>query len=424
MKGTARVCAALALAILVFPHRLRAQGSAPADSSLDNTIQAGEASAEPPRRSLVKWNEYDGPFLTARLGAGFLYDFATYSQDAESEQQVDLASAAKVRDARLLLNGRIKSQRAITWSLGLMYDGAADRWLFRQTGIMVAVPEWWGHVFIGRSKEGFSLNKVMVGYAGWSMERSPISDATIPLLADGIKWLGYLPSHKLLWNFGYYVDWLSEGQSFSSYDQQVVLRLATLPLLSKADRTVLHIAFNGRYGLPDGGFLRLRSRPESNTAPYFVDTDKFPADHATFAGWEVYYRKGSWLLGHEFWTQWIASTQKGDPVVHGGDVMVSWLITGETRGYNTIGGYFNAVSPDRTVFEGGPGAWEAVLKFSSIDLDDRGLQGGKFWRLTPMVNWLMSDQVRLELAYGYGVLSRFGLEGKTQFFQGRMQLQI
>ena len=83
----------------------------------------------------------------------------------------------------------------------------------RETGIMIAVPELWGHVFVGRTKEGFSLNKVMIGYAGWTMERSTISDATIPILADGIKWLGYLPEHRILWNLGVYGDWLSEGQS-------------------------------------------------------------------------------------------------------------------------------------------------------------------------------------------------------------------
>ncbi len=81
---------------------------------------------------------------------------------------------------------------------GLMYDGATDSWLVRETGIMVEVPEIWGHVFVGRTKEGFSLNKVMVGYAGWTMERATISDATIPILADGVKWLGLAPKLRLV----------------------------------------------------------------------------------------------------------------------------------------------------------------------------------------------------------------------------------
>jgi hypothetical protein len=34
---------------------------------------------------------------------------------------------------------------------------------------MIAVPNLWGNIFIGRSKEGFYVNKVMVGYDGWTM---------------------------------------------------------------------------------------------------------------------------------------------------------------------------------------------------------------------------------------------------------------
>ena len=62
------------------------------------------------------------------------------------------------------------------------------------------------------------------------MERSTMSDATIPLLADGFKWLGYTPKHGFLWNFGYYNDWLSQGQSFSTYHNQTVLRAVWLPI--------------------------------------------------------------------------------------------------------------------------------------------------------------------------------------------------
>ena len=116
-----------------------------------------------------------------------------------------------MRDFRVILNGRIKTRRAITWCAGLMYDG--DKWLVRQTGVMIAIPELKGQVCVGRSKEGISLNMVMVGYSGWTMERSTTVVATVPLLADGIKWLGYLEK-ELLYNLGWYTDVLSEGQSF------------------------------------------------------------------------------------------------------------------------------------------------------------------------------------------------------------------
>jgi len=114
----------------------------------------------------------------------------------------------------------------------------------------------------------------------------------------------------------------------------------------------------------------------------------------------------------------------GNVLFHGGNVVAAWTITGETRPYNAPGAFFEAVSPTRTVFEGGPGAWEAVLHVSYIDLDSGMFHGGKFWRLTPMVNWHLSDNVRVDLEYGYGELDRFGLDGGTQFFQGRIQFTL
>ncbi len=80
------------------------------------------------------------------------------------------------------------------------------------------------------------------------------------------------------------------------------------------------------------------------------------------AALEVYYRPGPLLVGGEYFVQKVGSPETGDPWFHGGDVAVSWLVTGETRKYNTVGGYFKSVSPARTVFEGGPGrssSWAA-----------------------------------------------------------------
>jgi phosphate-selective porin OprO/OprP len=392
--------------------------------TLDDTIEAGEAEVEVPARRLIRWNEYEGPFFTFRFGGGLLYEYAAYAQDENSKDQFGLTPATKVRDARLLLKGRFRFRRDVTWTSGLMYDGPTGNWLVRETGIMVAVPEILGHIFIGRTKEGFSLNKVMVGYAGWTMERSTISDATIPILADGIKWLGYAPRAKLIWNLGFYGDWVSEGQSFSTYDHQVSGRLAWLPHLSPSGGKLVHVGMSVRYGKPNEGKLRLRSRPEAFPAPYFVETAEFAAKNTKMIGVEAYYRPGSLLVGTEYFLQKVNAADSADPFFHGGDVVVAWLATGETRAYNIRGGFFNQISPKHPVFEGGSGAWEFVERFSYIDLDSNALRGGKFWRFTSIVNWYLSDHVRLVMNYGYGSLDRFEVLGKTHFFQSRIQLQL
>lgn len=398
------------------------------DSTLVTKLEAGdEADVVEPRRQLIKWNHYEGKYFSIRFGGGYLEDIATFSQDEASKEQYAMGYDTKLRDLRGVFKGRFgpaKMKHPVTYTTGIMYDAPNKKLLFRETGLMFGIPELFGYFFIGRTKEGFSLNKVMVGYAGWTNERSTMSDATVPILGDGIKWIGFVPKLRIGWNIGYFFDQFNQEQSFSTYDNQEVARIMWNPILSEAKKTVFHLGVNLRQGKVDGDTLQLRSRPEAWTAPYFLDTKKFPALTTFMYGGEIYYRRGPWLFGTEYWWQQIESQQTGNPLVHGGDIVATWMITGETREYNTAGGFFKGILPDKSLFEGGPGAVEAVLRFSYTDLDDAGIKGGRFWRFTPMINWHISDNIRLEFTYGYGTLYKFGLIGHTQFFQGRLQLQL
>ena len=416
-----RISLLIALIVAMAPSSSRSQDSrATPDSTIDTTAEANEA--DKPRRKLVKWNEYDGPISTIRLGANFMLDFATFSQDDESKQQVEMEPDIGVRDFRLLFGGRFKTKRPLSWALGYMYDGKDDEWRFRKTGLLIGVPELSGRFFIGRDKEGYSMVKLMAGTHGWTMERSPAMDAFMPILADGVKYIGYYEGPRIHLDLGWFTDTLSEDEKFATSDQQTIVRLGWLPILSEEDKELLHVAVMVRDTEPDEGMLQVRARPEINLSPYFVDTGKFPADHARTSGVEAYYRKGPWLFGGEYDWQDVSPVAGGNVLFHGGNIAAAWLITGETRPYNAPGAFFGAVSPERSVFEGGPGAWEAVLHINYIDLDSGMFHGGKFWRITPMVNWHMSDNVRLEFVYGYGELDRFDTTGGTQFFQSRIQL--
>ena len=96
-----------------------------------------------------------------------------FRRTSKARSRLPSRLAYKLRDFRFLLSGRFPElKRSVTYSIGIMYDAPTHSWLIRQTGIMVALPEKWGYLFIGRSKEGFSLNKVMTGYDGWTMERA------------------------------------------------------------------------------------------------------------------------------------------------------------------------------------------------------------------------------------------------------------
>ena len=395
------------------------------DSVLSAQLTAGEADNEPMRRNLLRRLEWNLGFTTMHVGGGLLFDWIAYSQDSASKEQFpDLNPQYKFRDGRILLGGRFKAKRPFTWQAGVMYDVATSRWLVRQTGFMVSVPEIYSHFFLGRAKEGFSLNKVMVGYDGWSMERLPFTDATVPLLADGIKWLGYNPNNHLFWNLGAFMDALSEGQTFSTYNYQFVVRAGWDPFGGDTAGKLLHLGMNFRTGSPDKDSLRLRSKPEAFPAPYFIDTGKFPASWANAFGPELYYRLGRVLMGGEYYWQKVRSPQTGNPWFHGGEVVVSWATTGEARPFNLAGNYFTELVPDSTVIQGSSGAWAPLVKVSYSNLTNGPLQGGILWRITPMINWYLTDNVRWEFAYGYAILTRFETRGATMFFQSRIQLRL
>ena len=422
------VGASIIWVLLITPLGTQAQGTgatgAAADPSIHTTIDAAEADGDEPKRKLIKWNEYDGRFFTARLGGGFLYDFSSYAQNSSSKEQIGLKPKADLRDFRLLLKGRLKFAERLTYTIGYMYDKGREDFRFRQTGLMVDVPELLGRVFIGRTKEGFSTSKIMVGYQGWTMERSAANDAFLPILADGIRWTGNIPSGKLVYNVGWYIDTRSESESFNKNDKQFAARAVWLPFAS-AEGGVLHLALEERYAASNDGFLQYRSKPESYEAQsYAVDTGRFPAQDSNTIGVEAYYRPGPLMFGTEYFFNQVGSRETGDPFFHGGEIFVAHLLTGETRPYNVRGAYFDRISPSRTVFDGGPGAWELVLRYSYVDLDSGPIQGGKFWRITPLVNWHLSDNVRLEFVTGYGQLNRFGQTGGLVFGQTRLQLQL
>ena len=88
---------------------------------------------------------------------------------------MEFTNGSKLRDFRFLLKGRFPQldKRDVTWSAGIMYNEATEKWVMRQSGVMVALPNSRDSIFVGRGKEGFSLNKVMVGYGRLDARTDP-----------------------------------------------------------------------------------------------------------------------------------------------------------------------------------------------------------------------------------------------------------
>ncbi|MBZ5859368.1 OprO/OprP family phosphate-selective porin [Flavihumibacter profundi] len=373
-------------------------------------------------------NEFENSYSTFKVGLIFKQDFVNYIQDDVFKQQMDTAGfqlgpTFKVRDFRVLASGLLKTKRTIAWKLAYMYDGDNEKWTIRETGVIIGVPELFGHIFIGRTKEGYSMVKVMSASSAWTMEKQMALDP-IPIIADGIKWFGSLPKSRIFWNLGYFNDLISRGEPFSTFSWQYVARVGWMPFYNKEKNKLMHIAANLRYAKPLDGQMTIKSRPESNPTPQLINTGTFQTDKSSHVGAEIYISTGRLMLGSEVMWHNFYSKSAENHQYFGGDVMITYSFTGGIRPYNTRISLYGFMPVKKSVFKGGWGEWEGVLHFSTFNLNDRSIRGGQFWRITPMVNWSLSKVVRMEFVYGYGVLDRYNLKGGVQFFQSRIQFTI
>jgi len=374
-------------------------------------------------------NEFEGEYSTFRIGLGYIGDFTAYSQSKVFKQQMDSAGLDltphyQTRDFRVLGSGRfLKSKRYLAWKFAFMYDGDDKVWMVRESGLTIGVPELKGNFFIGRTKEGFSTIKVMNGHSGLTNERQMALDP-VPILADGIKYFGYFPKSRIFLNLGAYDDFISKGQGFSTFQWQVVSRVGWLPVYDPKNNTMIQIAANLRYGKPLDNKFTVKSRPESNPTPQLINTGSFPANYSSTLGGEIFYRNNRFMIGSEVMVHNFYSKTSDDHHFAGGDVVISYFFTGAVRPYNTSGNVYGFVPVKKSVFKGGLGEIEGVLHVSTFDLNDKSILGGKFTRITPMINWYLTKTLRWELVYGYGILDRYGLKGNVHFFETRIQVTM
>lgn len=222
------------------------------------------------------------------------------------------------------------------------------------------------------------------------------------------------------------------------YDAQnaLVARAATLAVnstdykmhLGAAGTWVIHPADVN--GASDTAFsrqqVRLRTQPELRVdSTRLIDTGNLDAEHAYVAGAEF---AAAWrnffFQGEHFWY----GMKRRDPSLQGPRftgyyLQVSWIVTGESRRYNMASGSFQNPRPYVNVSsQGGLGAWELALRYSSVDLDyhagapdtakpREGVRGGQQNVFTAGVNWYLNPNIKLVLNYFHVKVDRLSAGG-------------
>jgi phosphate-selective porin OprO/OprP len=205
----------------------------------------------------------------------------------------------------------------------------------------------------------------------------------------------------------------------------------TIAPIAKATR-VVHMGGSAYYrNFKHAPELALSTHPEAHLAPKLIGTAMIP---------EV---KEILLLGGEFSAVWgpfhaqseylraEVGRKNGlpEPSFDGWYAQAGYFLTGESRNYETDKGRYGRITPHRIMGQGGWGAWEIAARYSTIDLENDGILGGKERNITFGINWWATQNILFRANYVRAMIdpnsSRPQLRGEnkdTNIFMTRVQI--
>ncbi len=338
-------------------------------------------------KSGLKVSSGDGDFKF-QLGGRAMVDVAFYDKD-----KTRLGNGAEVRRARLFARGTVYHD----WFYKAQVDFAGNSTSLKDIYLGYSGLDS-AKIKIGHFKEPFSLEEQTSSKYITFMERG-LPNAFSPGRNTGLA----VSTHGERWGAaaGYFFDGVKNGSSSKSQGWGATGRVHFAPL---ADKTrVVHLGAAASYRGSDGdNEIRFRERPESHvTSTRLVDTGTIAAyDNQTLYGLEAAAVLGPFSVQGEYMRASVdVSGQGSDPDFSGWYIFGSYFLTGEHRPYKASSGAFGRVKPDSVVGKGGTGAWEIAARYSSIDLEDSGYEGGEEDNITVGLNWYATPNVRFMANY-------------------------
>jgi phosphate-selective porin OprO and OprP len=260
--------------------------------------------------------------------------------------------------------------------------------------------------------------------------------------ALGVSARNWTESERMTWQYGIYRPATNVfGVALNKYSAGA--RVTALPWYEDEGRRLVHLGVGFWGGEVVQNELRDRARPLLRNAPGFavpvlVDTGEVPGSRQYTIGPEFAMVLGPWTLQAEWAGQFLtdALAPNGQPqgtvFYHGGYVEVLYFLTGEHQEYVKREGVFGRVVPAHNFhWKKGDdcfacGAWQAGVRFSYLDLNDKAIRGGTVYDWTFGVNWFLNPNMKFQLNYVLehrdapqdvvaGWINGFGVRGAYDF---------
>lgn len=362
-----------------------------------------------------------------RLEIALLYDLNAYGQTAASATQVgSLANTGRVRTDRVTIAGTL-GRAHVPWRylFSADYNGLQAGLVTGVTlndlalDIPLGTAAW---VTIGRQKEGISEEMLASTRTLPHVERSAAVLAFIPKRNDGVRLWGTIVTKSAGlggWTIGAFNDCLFNGLSPAANGEQVSGRVFWAPFVGKDTLNVVQLAVNGRWTDDRDGSLKFNAKPEVNEAPDFPTTGSFASSGATLGDAGVLMQSGGVSLTAEALPVHARAAEPRALDFSAAYVEIAWRVRGEPRDYDTETGSFGRVKLGRHRM-----AVELGLRYTHLDLTDGSVDGGVFDRSSAGVTWYGPYNLRAQIDYGYAVMSKSGVVGRTNLLTTRFQWEL
>jgi len=388
-----------------------------------------------------KWNHWDAGYVSGIFILGVMLDRMNWlTQDAGSRSlvgDVEAFDGGEIRAFRFGVVGTLNMfEKPWVYTI-LAASNAYDKGFETNKLDNITFFDWrldipfFGNsvMSIGKQKEPISGERLQGMVYNQLQERSAAADGLLPSRNVGVVWSGSSREHASTWAFGLFNDWFDADQKFSESASQAVGRVTWAPLRTADESNLLHLGLGYRYSDAREGF-RAAADPEFNKAPKFVDiTDgvdggSLPAERLDTWNAEVSWRRGPLWLASELFHTRADNPSLGDPELKGWWLGASWILTGEMRPYQKKNGTFGSIPVSRGVYQNGKGAWEVSARWSTIDLDDAGLQGGEMDVASLGLTWWLTPYITASLNYRYVWHERDGIAGSASGFNTRIGVSL
>lgn len=378
-------------------EQLQSASKADDESNTQGQAEIKSAAQNLPKvetKGKLEWSTPEGDFKW-RLGGRIHADAAFYDNDTSSTGEfTGLDDGVDFRRARLVTEATLWRNWQLKFEYDFADDGGVDAGL-RDVYLRYLFGGQQPYITVGQFKEYRGLESWSSANDITFIERALPSRAFSPPDARRLG-VGVSTYGQDLWTLsaGIYGKNAS-GEDIGGVEIEddpdplaFVGRLTFSPL--HTETRIVHLGASGSWLDSGNNLVEFRERPEAAIgAERLIDTGEFDVDTLTRYGVETLAIYGPFSLQGEYFLAHVERDLPGEPDVSfpGWYVYGSWILTGESRGYDFVEGRFKNPKPKGIVGKGGIGAWEIAARYSTLDLNDEGIDGGEEKNLTVGLNW-------------------------------------